>query len=62
MRDVETIDGELRLLSRVWRVAREIGCAPSTAHLDQLLTERAEVTAAALRPCSASASQRVAAL
>jgi putative transposase len=33
MRDIEAIDGELRLLARVWRVARELsGCTPSTVH------------------------------
>jgi hypothetical protein len=41
VRDIETIDGELRLLSRAWRVAREL-CdrMPSTAHIDELLDER----------------------
>jgi hypothetical protein len=36
MRDIETIDGELRLLSRAWRVAREL-CdrRPSTGHIDE---------------------------
>jgi hypothetical protein len=47
MRDIENIDGELRLLARAWRVAREL-CdrMPSTAHIDKLLDERA----AALSP------------
>jgi hypothetical protein len=47
MRDIENIDGELRLLARAWRVAREL-CdrMPSTAHIDRLLDERA----AALSP------------
>jgi hypothetical protein len=42
MRDIENIDGELRLLSRAWRIAREL-CdrMPSTAHIDKLLDERA---------------------
>jgi hypothetical protein len=40
MRDIETIDGELRLLSRAWRVAREFTLSPSTAHMDALLDER----------------------
>jgi hypothetical protein len=42
MRDIENIDGELRLLARAWRVAREL-CdrMPSTAHIDMLLDERA---------------------
>jgi hypothetical protein len=41
MRDIETIDHELRLLARAWRVAREV-CAypPSIAHIDGLLDER----------------------
>jgi hypothetical protein len=45
VRDIETIDGELRLLSRVWRLAREL-CdrMPSTAHIDELLDERCELT------------------
>lgn len=40
-RDIEAIDGELRLLARAWRVAREL-CdrMPSTAHIDALLDER----------------------
>ena len=37
MRDIETIDGELRLLARAWRVAAEMNC---TAHIDVLLDER----------------------
>jgi hypothetical protein len=42
VRDIETIDAELRLLARAWRVAREF-CdpMPSTAHIDELLDERA---------------------
>jgi hypothetical protein len=46
VRDIETIDGELRLLSRAWRVAREL-CdrMPSTALIDQLLDERATTVA-----------------
>jgi hypothetical protein len=41
MRDIETIDGELRLLARVWGVARHMsGRTPSTALIDQLLDER----------------------
>ncbi|MGO8768679.1 MAG: hypothetical protein ACLQIK_07145 [Mycobacterium sp.] len=41
MRDTETIDAELRLLARAWRVACEL-CdpMPSTAHIDELLDER----------------------
>jgi hypothetical protein len=41
MRDIETIDSELRLLVRAWRVARVLsGRLPSTAHIDELLDER----------------------
>ena len=40
MRDIETIDAELRLLARAWRVAAEMKCTPSTAHIDVLLDER----------------------
>ena len=29
MRDTETIDAELRLVPRAWRVAREMKCTPS---------------------------------
>ena len=40
--DIETIDGELRLLARAWRVAREL-CdrMASTVRIDELLDERA---------------------
>jgi hypothetical protein len=44
VRDIETIDSELRLVARAWRVARQMGCTPSTAHLDELLDERSELT------------------
>jgi hypothetical protein len=46
VRDIKTIDAELRLLSRAWRVAREL-CdqMPSTAHIDELLDERATTAA-----------------
>ena len=44
VRDIETIDSELRLVARAWRVARHMGCTPSTAHLDELLDERSELT------------------
>ena len=41
MRDIETIDAELRLLVRAWRVARVLSDRiPSTAHIDELLDER----------------------
>jgi hypothetical protein len=46
MRDIETIDGELRLLAREWRTALHVtGCTPSTARIDQLLDERAATSA-----------------
>jgi hypothetical protein len=42
MRDIETIDGELRLLARAWRIARVLSDRmPNTALIDQLLDERA---------------------
>ena len=42
MRDIETIDGELRLLAGELRLARELtGRTPSTVHIDELLDERA---------------------
>jgi hypothetical protein len=41
MCNIETIDAELRLLWRAWRVARETGYAPNTAFIDALLDERA---------------------
>jgi hypothetical protein len=40
MRDIETIDAELRLAARAWRVAGAMNCTPSTAHIDALLDER----------------------
>jgi hypothetical protein len=40
MRDIETIDAELRLVARAWRVAGEMNCTTSTAHIDALLDER----------------------
>jgi hypothetical protein len=42
VRDIETIDAELRLIARAWRVARVVSDkVPSTAHIDELLDERA---------------------
>ena len=42
MRDLETIDAELRLVLRAWRVARVLNDKiPSTAHIEELLDERA---------------------
>ena len=40
MRSIESIDAELRLLSRAWAVACEFGCSPSTVQIDALLDER----------------------
>ena len=44
MRDIETIDGEFRLVCRAWRVAREMGSKPSTVHIDALQDERETVS------------------
>jgi len=42
VRDIETIDGELRLLFRAWNVAHVLsGRTPSTVHIDEVLDERA---------------------
>ena len=42
MRDIATIDGELRLLLAIRRTVRQVeGRTPSTALIDQLLDERA---------------------
>jgi hypothetical protein len=44
MRDLETIDSELRLLAAIRRLVREEECRkPSTRRIDQLLNERAAV-------------------
>jgi len=51
MCNIETIDAELRLLWRAWRVAREMGCAPNTAFIDALLDERASRLAIPDRGC-----------
>jgi hypothetical protein len=46
MRDIETIDGELRLVAALRRAARERGGPlPSIDVADALLDERAKVTA-----------------
>ena len=50
MRDIDTIDCELRLLVRAWRVTRVLSDRlPSTAHIDELLDERAAAERQALR-------------
>ena len=42
MRDIETIDAELRPLVRAWRIDRVLNDQfSSTAHIDELLEERA---------------------
>ena len=46
MRDLETVDSELRLLAAVRRVCREYdGRVPSMTLVDELLDERRELTA-----------------
>ncbi len=48
MRDIETIDAELRLLSRAWRAARVLSeQTPSTEFIDQLLDERSNAATTA---------------
>jgi hypothetical protein len=43
VRDIETIDAELRLLSRAWQVARVLSeQMPSTELIDRLLDERSK--------------------
>jgi hypothetical protein len=62
MRDIETIDGELRLLARAWRVARHLsGCTPSTAHIDELLDERSAATFSGAEPQNTGAPQSLSA-
>jgi hypothetical protein len=40
IRDLDTIDSELRLLAAVRRTIREHGGEPSSRHVDELLNER----------------------
>ena len=48
VRDIETIDAELRLLSRAWRVARVLSeQIPSAELIDQLLDERSNAATTA---------------
>jgi hypothetical protein len=55
MRDIETIDSELRLVAALRRAARERGGPlPSTAPMDELLDERLAHLAAGPRYLSAS--------
>lgn len=52
MRDVETIDAELRLMAAIRRSCRLLGLAPPSVHLiDKLLDERRDYRTAA-GPCS----------
>jgi hypothetical protein len=44
MRDLDTIDSELRLLAAVRRSIREHGDEPSSRQVDELLDERSELT------------------
>lgn len=44
MRDLDTVDSELRLLAAVRRSIREHGGQPSSHHVDELLDERNELT------------------
>jgi hypothetical protein len=41
VRDIEIINGELRLSAPAWRIARDVnGSAPSTERIGKLLDER----------------------
>jgi hypothetical protein len=44
VRDLDTIDSELRVLSAVRRSIRAHGCEPSSRQIDELLDERFELT------------------
>ena len=44
MRDLDTVDFELRLLAAVRRCIREHGGQPSSRHVDELLDEGNELT------------------
>jgi hypothetical protein len=44
MRDLDTVDFELRLLAAVRRSIREHGGQPSSRHVDELLDERNALT------------------
>ena len=58
MRDIQTIDGELRLLVAIRRMVRGAdGLSSSTAQIDGLLDERTAVAAARWQPALASAEQ-----
>jgi hypothetical protein len=51
MRDLDTIDSELRLLLAIRQMVREEeGRPPSTARIDELLDERSAGSAAAQAP------------
>lgn len=60
MRDLGVIDGELRLVTRAWRVAREMShCTPSIELIDQLLDERMAVAGSPLHSRLTSSVQPV---
>ena len=44
MRDLDTVDFELRLLAAVRRCVREHGGQPSSRYVDELLDERNDLT------------------
>jgi hypothetical protein len=51
VRDIETIDGELRLLVAIGQMVREAeGRPPSIAHIDELLDERTAATFSGSQP------------
>jgi hypothetical protein len=49
VRDLDTIDSELRLLAAVRWSIREHGGEPSSRHVDELLDERLEISAGSVR-------------
>ncbi len=62
VRDIETIDAELRLLVRAWRVAWVLSDRiPSTAHIDKLLDERSAATFSGAQPENTGAPQSLSA-
>jgi hypothetical protein len=62
MRDLDTIDSELRLLAAVRRSIREHGGEPSSRQIDELPPRRREGrTDALLRRCSAAVRHQAAA-
>jgi hypothetical protein len=52
MRDIETIDSELRLLLAIRGMVREVeGSPPSTARIDELPDERRHLSASLTAEC-----------